>query len=135
MHRLEVQKDLIKQMNEVGYAISFVGMPYAYESFLKLIAGTEKASEGGERCTICFKQRLSMLASKASMDNFDYCCSTLTVSPYKNAEVINEIGESLTSKWLPSDFKKKGGYKRSIELSEKYSLYRQDYCGCEFSMR
>ncbi|MEG0895600.1 MAG: epoxyqueuosine reductase QueH, partial [Oscillospiraceae bacterium] len=87
--------------------------------------------ERGERCYICYKLRLEKTASLA--ENFDYFTTTLSISPHKNAQWINEIGISLGEKYLPADFKKSNGYKRSIELSKEYGLYRQDYCGCVFS--
>ena len=97
----------------------------------------EKEPENGARCHICYRLRLEKTAKLAKENNFDYFATTLTVSPYKNAKVINEIGLNLQNKYnikyLQSDFKKEDGYKRSIELSKKYELYRQDYCGCLFS--
>jgi predicted adenine nucleotide alpha hydrolase (AANH) superfamily ATPase len=91
--------------------------------------------EGGPRCLVCYEQRLTETARVASAEGFDYFATTLTVSPHKNAAKINEIGSGLTSSavYLPSDFKKRGGYQRSIELSKQYGLYRQRYCGCEMS--
>ncbi|MBR5753088.1 MAG: epoxyqueuosine reductase QueH, partial [Clostridia bacterium] len=93
----------------------------------------------GARCAICFEQRLRRTAEAARDGGFAWFCTTLTVSPHKNADVLNEIGRKLAGEvgvpFLPSDFKKRDGYKRSLELSNEYSLYRQDYCGCEFSSR
>ena len=101
------------------------------------IKGYENCPERGERCTICFNLRLEKTAQIAKENDFDYFCTTLTVSPYKNANKINEIGKKLEEKyhikWLYSDFKKNDGYKKSIELSKKYNLYRQNYCGCIYS--
>ncbi len=107
--------------------------------FYELSGGLEALPEGGARCFECYRERLSTTALYMAehQDEFDYFATTLTVSPHKNAAKLNEIGLELAQKyeleWLPSDFKKREGYKRSIELSAKYSLYRQDYCGCEFS--
>ena len=107
------------------------------QSFLSNINGLEKEKEGGARCSVCFRLRLYKTACLAQEKGFDYFATTLTVSPLKNASLINAIGQELEKesgvKYLPSDFKKKGGYLRSIELSKEYNLYRQNYCGCEFS--
>ena len=101
--------------------------------------GLEKEPEGGARCEKCFRLRLSEAVKIALEENADYVTTTLTISPLKNAPLLNQIGEELTKdtkvKWLPSDFKKKNGYKRSTELSDEYHLYRQNYCGCVFSIR
>ena len=103
-------------------------------AFRAAAAGLEDAPEGGARCTACFELRLSRTAEAARAGGFDYFATTLTVSPHKNAPLINAIGERLAAEkgvaWLPSDFKKKDGYKRSIELSREYGLYRQAGCGC-----
>ena len=99
--------------------------------------GYEHCKEGGERCRQCFKLRLSKSAKTAKEGGFDYFTTTLTISPLKNADWLNEIGRSEGEKegilFLPSDFKKKDGYKRSIQLSKDFDLYRQDFCGCGFS--
>ncbi len=104
------------------------------EEFLSAVKGLEDEPEGGARCAVCFKLRLEETARMAAEWGFDYFGTTLTVSPHKNAEVINAIGEKLAGeyevKWLPSDFKKRNGYLRSIQLSKEYDLYRQEYCGC-----
>ena len=121
--------------------IEVVDGDYEPERFLALSAGLEALPEGGARCFSCYRLRLEKTAEyfAAHRDEFDYFATTLTVSPHKNAEKLNEIGFELAEKyslnWLPSDFKKREGYKRSIELSRLYGLYRQDYCGCEFSRR
>lgn len=137
-HRKSVQKSLIRQMNEKGSEIDFTDADYDHESFLELTKGHEEDPECGERCHICYRQRLLETAHAAKAKNYDYFTTTLTVSPYKNATVLNklgiEIGRSYDICYLVSDFKKKEGYKRSIELCKVYGLYRQDYCGCEFSM-
>ena len=113
------------------------------ESFPSAAKGLESAREGGERCFKCYRLRLEYAAKYAACDpndrGFDYFCTTLSISPLKNAQKLNAIGEELSEiykvKWLPSDFKKRGGYQRSIELSKQYNLYRQNFCGCEFSKR
>ncbi len=106
----------------------------AYEAAVK---GFEDCPEGGDRCTICFRLRLLRTASEAKAHGFDYFSTTLTISPLKDAERLNRIGEEAAKEYgvafLPSDFKKKDGYKRSIELSRQFQLYRQNFCGCRFS--
>ena len=108
-------------------------------SFLSAVKGLESAREGGERCFKCYRLRLEYTAKYAAEHEFDYFCTTLSISPLKNARKLNETGGELSEiynvKWLPSDFKKRGGYQRSIELSKQYDLYRQNYCGCEYSKR
>ncbi len=107
------------------------------EKFYAAISGYEDCPEGGSRCERCFTLRLKKTAETAKESGYDYFTTTLTLSPLKNAELINSIGKSIGEEvgisFLPSDFKKKGGYLRSIELSREYDLYRQNYCGCEFS--
>ena len=137
--RVEEQKRLIARLNEdgEGYAIECMEGDYKPECFLALVKGYEDCPEGGERCRLCFRQRLEATAALAEQQNFDFFATTLTVSPLKNATVLNEIGQELAIqynvRYLVSDFKKKDGYKQSIELSKRYDLYRQDYCGCAFS--
>ena len=120
-------------------SVGFIDIIYSHKDFLEKVYGYEKDFEGGERCSICFKMRLEKTAKMAKKLNLDYFSTTLTVSPHKNAKQINAIGEYLSKKFsldfLFSDFKKKDGYKKSIELSKKYNLYRQNYCGCEFSLK
>ncbi len=110
---------------------------YEGEAFDEAVRGLEAEPEGGGRCTVCFRLRLEETARRALEGGYDYFCSTLSVSPHKDAQRINAIGlrlaETYGVKWLPSDFKKRGGYQRSIALSKEYGLYRQDYCGCLFS--
>lgn len=110
---------------------------YDPQEFFDAVRGLEKEPEGGLRCRECFRLRLEASAKKAKELGFEWFTTTLTISPLKNAAMLNEIGaemgEKYGVKWLPSDFKKKEGYKRSIELSREYGLYRQDYCGCVFS--
>lgn len=121
-----------------GY-ISFVRVEYMPEDFLSAVKGHEADREGGARCSLCFYQRLGYAAKLCREGGYDYFATTLTISPLKNSEVINSIGEKIAEregvKYLCSDFKKKEGYKRSIELSKQYKLYRQNYCGCVFSER
>lgn len=110
---------------------------YEPERFYAVSKGLEKVPEGGERCFSCYRLRLEETAKMALEGDFDYFTTTLTISPLKNAQKLNEIGEELSAIYqvehLPSDFKKKNGYKRSVELSAEYGLYRQNYCGCVFS--
>ena len=112
---------------------------YNYDDFLEISKGLENVPEGGERCFKCYRLRLEETARLAKENGFDYFCTTLSISPLKNSQKLNEIGyetaEKYGVKWLPSDFKKKEGYKRSIELSRQYSLYRQNFCGCVFSKK
>lgn len=117
--------------------VSIIVEKYNPQDFFAAIKGYEHIKEGGERCFRCYRLRLEMAAKYAKEYNFDYFCSTLSISPLKNAQKLNDIGEELSEIYkishLPNDFKKKGGYKRSIELSAEYDLYRQNYCGCVFS--
>ena len=112
---------------------------YDRDLFFERVKGLETEPERGKRCTVCFDLRLGKTAEMAKRGGFGFFATTLTLSPLKNAELINSIGEKWAERegvsWLPSDFKKKNGYLRSIELSEKYGLYRQDHCGCVFSKR
>lgn len=122
-----------------GDKLNILVPEYDPDEFYRAVEGYEDIPEGGARCFICYEQRLRATAEAAMSGGFDYFTTTLSVSPYKNAGVLCELGEKLSSeygvKYLPSDFKKKGGYLRSIELSSIYSLYRQDYCGCSFSAK
>lgn len=136
--RAEEQKRLISEASAV-HQISFLEGAYDTGLFYERTRGFELEREGGERCFRCYALRMEEAAGMAAERGFDYFATTLSVSPHKNAAKINEIGEFLADKYkvahLPSDFKKKEGYKRSIELSKEYHLYRQDYCGCIFSRR
>lgn len=137
--RVEEQKRLISAYNEkgMGYPILVVEGDYKPQVFFEAAKGLENCSEGGERCFKCYELRLEETARKGKEAGADYFATTLTISPLKNAPKLNELGERLAQMydipWLPSDFKKKEGYKRSIELSAEYGLYRQDYCGCAYS--
>ena len=132
--RKEEQKRYLKEIN---VNIKFQDCDYENEEFKKISKGLENLKEGGYRCHECYKLRLLKTAQKAKELNFDYFGTTLTVSPYKNSQILNQIGEEIEKelkiKYLFSDFKKKEGYKKSIELSKKYNLYRQNYCGCTYS--
>ena len=113
--------------------------PYEPAVFLEAVRGLEHLPEGGARCEACFRLRLSRSASKAAQMGCDWFTTTLTISPRKDAATLNRLGlaagEAAGVRFLPSDFKKRGGYHRAVELSHEYSLYRQDYCGCAFSRR
>lgn len=128
----------IRFLRETGWA-EFIDCDYDCGAFEKIARGRENCKEGGARCYECYKLRLFKTAERAAEEKFDYFASTLSVSPYKNAAWLNELGaeaeEKYGVKFLPSDFKKKGGYLRSTELSKQFGLYRQNYCGCRFSKR
>lgn len=134
--RFTEQKRLIEEL-PAKHPIKLVLGEYDYNDFLEIAKGYEDVPEGGERCFRCYRMRLESTAKLAKEQGFDYFCTTLSISPLKNSQKINEIGyevaEKYGIKWLPSDFKKKEGYKRSIELSREYQLYRQNFCGCVFS--
>ena len=134
--RFAEQKRLIETLPSEN-KISLICGDYNYDEFLNIARGYESVPEGGERCFRCYRMRLEKTAELAKQNGFDYFCTTLSISPLKNSQKINEIGfdvaEKYGGKWLPSDFKKREGYKRSIELSREYDLYRQNFCGCVFS--
>ncbi len=129
---------LVGEMQGEG-TVPVVVEKYEPEVFLEAVKGLEELPEGGARCAACYRLRLEKTAEAASSQGYDYFTTTLSISPYKRADWLNSIGAELSEKYsvpyLFSDFKKKNGYKRSCELSVKYGLYRQDYCGCEFSRR
>ncbi len=149
--RVEEEKRLIAEYNrqlETGalegmnstmgaYPIDILEGAYTPQEFYALVKGKEQCPEGGERCFLCYEMRLRETARVAKEKEFDYFASTLSISPLKNAQKLNEIGERLSREYdvayLVSDFKKKNGYLRSIQLSERFALYRQDYCGCVYS--
>ena len=130
--RLEHQR---KVLEHIGAEI--MECDYDGEAFDAISGGFESEPEGGVRCTRCFALRIEETARRAAEGGFEYYCTTLSVSPHKDAQRINSLGEHFARvygvKWLPSDFKKRGGYQRSIALSRDWGLYRQDYCGCLFS--
>ena len=131
----------IKHLNDTDkdIQISMLDSDYESEKFYSAVKGYENEREGGARCAICFKLRLKETAKKAKELGFDIFGTTLTVSPHKNAELINSIGLSIEKeigvKFLVSNFKKQNGYKRSVELAKENNIYRQNYCGCEFALR
>ena len=149
--RVIEEKRLIEEYNRQVREKNFEGMnsddnarlieiiegEYKPSDFYEAAKGYEDCKEGGERCRKCFELRLNETAKIAAENGFEFFTTTLTISPLKNADVLNEVGqlaaENVSCEFLPSDFKKKNGYKRSIELSHKFDLYRQDFCGCSFS--
>ncbi len=134
--RAEELKRLVKSL-PVKYPVSVEIPPWDPEPFFRAARGLEQEPEGGARCRECFALRLEQAAALASSRGFPWYCTTLSISPLKNAPLLNALGEEMGKRYgvsyLPSDFKKKEGYKRSLELSREYGLYRQDYCGCAFS--
>lgn len=134
--RVDEEKRLIKSMN-FEREINFLEGRYEPEIFHALVKGHEKVEEGGIRCHICYEMRLREAAIAAKAAGFEYFTTALSISPMKDSSKLCDIGESLAKeyniKYLPSDFKKKNGYKRAVELSYEYDLYRQDYCGCSYS--
>ena len=140
--RVEEQKRLIAAYNglpDSGHPIAVIEGDYEPGMFFAAAKGLEQCPEGGERCFACYELRLRKTAELAKTLGQDYFATTLTISPLKNAVKLNEIGEQLSEEyqvpWLPNDFKKKNGYKRSVELSAEYGLYRQDHCVCVYSLR
>lgn len=136
--RIAEQKRLISEM-KFKNSVSFIEGTYNHDEFISLTRGLENLPEGGERCSLCYEMRLEAAAQKAAEINADYFTTTLSVSPYKNTAKLNTIGLKLAMEYgvpyLVSDFKKNNGYKRSIELSTEYGLYRQSFCGCIFSKK
>ncbi len=137
LHRVAEQRRLISEM-PAQHPVSFIEGCYDPDRFLEITKGMEDIPEGGERCRKCFELRLSETAELADREGYDYFTTTLSISPMKDADVLNEIGEQIAAgcdglEFLNADFKKRDGYKRSIELSEQYDLYRQNYCGCIYS--
>lgn len=133
------KQELIRFIGEISYGsnISIADADYDSGCFIERVRGHELDPERGPRCEICFRLRLGETARRAKEGGFDYFCTTLSISPHKDAHLLMKIGEESGSRYdipyLPSDFKKRNGYKRSIELSREFDLYRQDYCGCQFS--
>ena len=138
LNRVSEQKRLIEEMS-FKRPVSFLAGEYEPGRFYEAAKGLENEPEGGARCEKCFILRLEETVALAKKEKFDCFTTTLSISPLKSAEKLNNIGEKLAEKYgvkfLNSDFKKRGGYQRSIELSKEYGLYRQDYCGCVFSRR
>ena len=130
--RLHYQREVLKHL-----PAKILECDYDGAAFAAIAAGYEAEPEGGARCTRCFLLRLEATAKRAAAGGFDFYCTTLTVSPHKDAQRINalgaEVGGRYGVRWLPSDFKKRDGYLRSIRLAEEYGLYRQDWCGCRYS--
>lgn len=138
LKRKEEEIRFIKEYNNTN-RLDIIDCDYDNEKYHELVKGLEDCKEGGNRCFKCYRMRLEYTAIKAKELNYDYFGTTLTVSPYKNSQKLNEIGEELENKYnikyLYSDFKKNNGYKHSIEMSKEYNLYRQNYCGCIYSQR
>ena len=136
--RYEEQARLARALPHVS-EIAVLRGDYDPEAFYRAVRGHEDDPEGGERCRLCFQLRLGETARMAAQGGFDYFTTTLSISPLKDAQLLNALGLQFSAElgvaWLPADFKKKNGYKRSCELSREYGLYRQDYCGCVFSRR
>lgn len=137
LKRKSEQMRLINIFNEEGKTIKFIDADYDYGVFLKETPGRENDKEGGPSCGKCYALRLKKTAEFAKTNGYEYFCTTLSVSPYKNSAVLNNLGDKISKetgvKYLYSDFKKKDGYLKSIRLSQKYDLYRQHYCGCSYS--
>ena len=135
--RFKTQVELIEKMG-LADKVDILAEPWKSEDYYRRVKGLENEPEGGKRCAECFRLRLLETARLAKHYGYDYFCTTLTLSRHKDAVLINTIGEEIANavgvSWLPSDFKKRNGENRSIELSEQYGLYRQLYCGCEFSL-
>ena len=135
--RLHWQREILAQL-PTPEAVDMLECSYDGARYTEAVRGLEREPEGGARCTVCFRLRLEETAKQAAAGGFDFFGTTLTVSPHKNAALINAIGQDAADKygvrWLPSDFKKRGGYLASIRLSRTYGLYRQNYCGCKFSL-
>ena len=131
------QIKLIEKLKSEGKEIKYIDGDYDTDSFEQIAHGYENEKEGGERCSRCFELRLQKTAEVANKMNFNFFSTTLTVSPHKNSQLIEKIGRKFDgkSKFFFYDFKKKDGYKKSIEFSKKYNLYRQNYCGCRYSLQ
>lgn len=136
LRRAEEERRLLREL-PLGRPVRFLEGPYEPERFHLMAEGHEREAEGGERCGLCYELRLRKTAETALRLGFQFFTTTLTISPLKSAERLNSIGEKVGKErglpFLPSDFKKKDGYRRSVELSRLHGLYRQDYCGCSYS--
>lgn len=134
-HRREAELERFVQ--QAGYRFPVVELPYDPRDFYDAVRGLEQEPEKGARCTVCYRLRLEQTARYAAQNGFEWFCTTLSISPMKDPVRINALGEELGARYrvrfLPSEFRKKDGYKRSLQLSQAYGLYRQDYCGCFFS--
>ena len=134
-HRREAE--LERFVEQAGYHYPVIELPYEPDEFYTAVKGLEQEPEKGERCTVCYRLRLEQTAKYAAAHGFDWFCTTLSISPMKDPIRINALGQQLAGQYgvrfLPSEFRKKDGYKRSLQLSAAYGLYRQDYCGCIFS--
>ncbi len=127
--------ELKKLVEQLGLKAQVIIEDYDHSEFLDYVSGFEGEPEGGLRCALCYNQRLKRAKERAEELGCDYYATTLTLSPLKNSQMINILGRDGKALYLPTDFKKRDGFLRSTELSKKYNLYRQDYCGCEFSRR
>ncbi|EHI70776.1 epoxyqueuosine reductase QueH [Streptococcus ictaluri] len=138
--RSYVTQQFISDFNaKTGQSVSFIEADYVPNEYKQLVRGLEEEPEGGDRCRVCFDYRLDKTAQKAVELGFDYFASALTINPHKNSKIINDVGIDVqkvyTTKYLPSDFKKNNGYRRSVEMCEEYDVYRQCYCGCVYAAK
>lgn len=137
------EAEYLKRLSELEklarhFSLELISEPYDENEFLGAIAGLENEKEGGARCSVCFRVRLEKTAARAKREGLTAFCTTLTVSPHKNAAIVNAIGEEVAAArnilWIPSDFKKRNGYLRSCQMCRELDIYRQNYCGCRFSI-
>lgn len=137
------EAEYLKRLRELEklarhFSLELIAEPYDEGEFLSVIRGLETEREGGARCPVCFRVRLEKTAERAKREGLAAFCTTLTVSPHKNAAIVNSVGEEISAasgvKWIPSDFKKRNGYLRSCQMCRELNIYRQNYCGCRFSM-
>lgn len=140
LRRKYVQQKFIHDFNtQIGNKVQFIAAPYQPQEYFEQVRGLQDEPEGGARCRVCYNYRLDLVAQKAVELGFDYFGSTLTISPHKNSQVINSVGidiqELYDTQYLPSDFKKNNGYRRSVEMCHEYDIYRQCYCGCVFAAK
>lgn len=138
--RALVAQEFIRAFNQkTGHKVTYLEEVYQPNEYQQKVKGYEKEVEGGERCRLCFDYRLDLTAQKALQLGFDYFASALTISPHKNAQLINKIGIDIQNcyqtRYLPSDFKKNNGYRRSVQMCQEYDIYRQCYCGCVYAAR
>lgn len=138
--RSYVTQKFVSKFNEnTGQNVQFLAAPYEPNDFIKHVHSLKKEPEGGDHCTVCYDYRLDKTAEKAVELGFDYFGSALTISPHKNSQTINNVGIDVQklydTQYLPSDFKKNQGYKRSVEMCQEYDIYRQCYCGCVFGAK